>query len=446
MKTKVEQISQVKRKLSVEIEPEEVERRLNEFYQELRKKVRIKGFRPGKVPIRILEARFGNLVKEEVIQNIIRDTLPEATKKLDRLPLGIPSLNFDKDSFKRGSPFTYEAEVEVKPDIEVSDYIGIELKKPEVKVTEDMIKREIDKLREMHGELVSVKEDRPIKMGDYVVLSYRGFYKGKPMEELTKENAIIKIGGRDTHPLFEAALVGLKKGEEKRISVDFEENYPNPNLAGKSIKFDVRIIDIKEMKLPELTDEFVKEKFKAETVEKFKEDIRKRLIEQEEKKAEFELKRQILDKLVEKVQVELPKVLVDAELEQMVEGFKNDLKKGGSSLEEFGLTEEKIRKDFRPAAERRVKEMLILEKIAEKEGISVSDEEVEEEIKKTAQAIGEEPERLKKIYEERRIIDYLRIRLRDQKTLNYLLQNAKIKEAKEEKDADSDSDRADTKR
>lgn len=130
----------------------------------------------------------------------------------------------------------------------------------------------------------------------------------------------------------------------------------------------------------------------------------------------------------------------------MVEGFKNDLKKGGSSLEEFGLTEEKIRKDFRPAAERRVKEMLILEKIAEKEGISVSDEEVEEEIKKTAQAIGEEPERLKKIYEERRIIDYLRIRLRDQKTLNYLLQNAKIKEAKEEKDADSDSDRADTKR
>jgi trigger factor len=432
MKTKVEDLSSVKKRLFVEIEPEELEKRLNKVYSELKKRVRLKGFRPGKVPIKILETRFGDIVKQEVIDDIIKSTFPEAVKELNTLPLAVPSFEYDKDSLRKGQPFQYSAIVEVKPEIEVKDYIGIELKKPKVEVTEEMVENELKKIREMHGEIVPISEQREIKNGDYVRLNYQAFYKGKPLENLKKENALIKVGARDTHPLFEAGLVGLKKGDETTISVDFEENYPNPELAGKNIKFVVQILEINEMKLPELTDDFVKEKLKLGSVEELKEQIRKKLLEQEEKKAESELKRKILDYLVDKVEMEIPEALIEAELENMIENFKIELRMGGSNLEAFGLTEEKLREDFRSGAEKRVRQMLILSKIADNENIEVSEEELDEEIKKIADMTGKEPDELKKLYEERNLIGYLRVRLREQKTLNYLLQNAKIIETQKE--------------
>jgi len=434
MKTRVEDLSSVKKRLFVEIEPQELEKRMNKAYSELRKRIRIKGFRPGKVPIKILEARFGDMIKEEIIEDIIKATLPEAIKEINTLPLSIPSFEYDKDSLKKGEPFTYSAIVEVKPDIEVKDYLGIELEKRKIEITDDMVEKELDKIREMYGEIVPISEDRPIKNGDYVKLSYQAIYKGRPLENVKKEDAIVKVGSRDTHPLFEAGLVGLKKGDETVISVDFEEDFPNPDLAGKNIKFSVKILEINEMKLPELTDEFVKEKLNLNSLDELKEKIRKRLYEQEEKRIEAELKRKILDYLMENVDVEVPDVLVEAELENMIENFKTELRVGGSSLEEFGFTEEKLREDFREAAEKRVKEMLIISKIADNENIELSDEELEEEIKKIAQMSGKDEKELKKLYEERNLIGYLRIKLREQKTLNYLLQNAKIKEKELEKE------------
>ena len=298
MKTRVEDLSPVKKRLFVEIEPEELEKRMNKAYSELKKRVKIKGFRPGKVPIKILEARFGDVIKEEVIEDIIKNTLPEAIKEIDTLPLSIPSFEYDKDSLKKGEPFIYSAIVEVKPDIEIKDYLGIELEKKKIDITEDMIEKELNRIKEMHGEIVPISEDRPIRNGDYVKLSYQAIYKGKPLENIKKEDALVKVGSRDTHPLFEAGLVGLKKGEEAVISVDFEEDFPNPDLAGKNIKFAVKILEISEMKLPELTDEFVKEKFNLNSLNELIEEIRKRLYEQEEKKIESELKRKILDYLL----------------------------------------------------------------------------------------------------------------------------------------------------
>ena len=319
----------------------------------------------------------------------------------------MPSFEFDRTTFKRGEPFNYSAIVEVRPEFEVKDYIGMELEKPAVEVTEEMIEAELKKIMEMHGNIVPIKEERPIKDGDYVVVNYQGFYKGKPLEELKRENAIIRVGSRDTHPVFESSLIGLNKGDETNIVIDFEEDYPNLNLAGKSVKFAVQILDIQEMKL--------------------KEEIRKRLLEQEEKKAEMKLKEEVLNRLVDSVDIELPEVLIESEQGYMIENFKQDIRRGGSSLEDFGLTEEKLKEDFRPRAERRVKEMLILAEIADKEGIDISDEELDEEIKKIAELGAQDPEDLKRFYEERNLMGYLRVRLREQKTLNYLLENAKIK-------------------
>ncbi len=441
MKTKVEDLSSVKKRLFVEIEPEDLEKRMNKFYSELRKRIRLKGFRPGKVPIKVLESRFGDMVKQDIIDDIIKDTLPEALKELNALPVGVRSFEYTKESLRRGEPFQYSVVIEVKPEIEVKDYLGIELEKPKIEITEEMVENELEKIKEMHGELVPISEQREIRNGDCVILNYQAFYKGRPLENLKKEEALIKVGSRDTHPLFEAGLVGLKKGDETTISVDFEENYPNPELAGKNIKFRVQILEINEMKLPELTDDFVKEKFKLNSLEELKEQIRKNLLEQEKKKVESELKKKMLDYLVDKVEMEIPEALVEEEVENMIEDFKMELRMGGSNIEAFGLTEEKLRVDFRPEAEKRVRQKLILAKIADNENIEVSEEELNDGIKNIADMTGKNPDEMKKLYEEQNLMDYLRIRLREQKTLNYLLQNAKITETQRENlDAHTDSD------
>ncbi|RLB09907.1 MAG: trigger factor, partial [Deltaproteobacteria bacterium] len=354
MKTRVEDISSIKKKLSVEVDAKEVEKRINKVYSELRKSVKLKGFRPGRVPMKILEARFGDMVKDEIIEDIIKDTFPKAVNELECLPLGIPSLEFDRGSIKKGKPFYYSAIVEVRPEFEVKDYLGMELEKPKVEVTEEMVEAILNRIREVHGNIVPLTEERPIKEGDYVVVNYQGFYKGKPLNNLKAENAMIKVGDRKTHPTFEASLVGLKKGDKTDISVDFEENYPNPTLAGKNIKFTVQIVDIKELRLAELSEEFIKEKFDLNSLQELKEEIKKMLIEQEEEKADKRLKEEVLGRLIDSVDIELPEVLIKSELEIITDVFKQELKRGGFSLEDFGLTEEKLKEDFRLWAEIRV--------------------------------------------------------------------------------------------
>ena len=425
MKTTVEEISPVKKKIMVEIEADEVEKELNQAFAELRKRTKIKGFRPGKAPLKLLERYYGDQIIDDVTSKIIRETFPQALQEVDAQPLNMPAL--EKENLVRGKSFKYSAVMEVKPEFQLSQYLGLEAEKEAVNVTDEDIENRLEEIRKGHGKLNSITEDRGIQEEDYVILEYEAFADGEPIEGMKSENFLVKVGAGDFHPDFEKALIGLRRDEEKEIHVDFEENFYHRTLAGKSVDFKVKISDIKTMSLPELNDEFVESlgvDFK--TVAELREKVKEALIQENENRVQRELKEKLMEQIRQNTEIPLPESLVEAEINDSIEGIKQNLLQSGSSMEKAGLSEEKLREEIKPSAEKKVKDMLILAEIAEKEKISVTDEDLEEGFQELGRATGQDPEILKKYYEARGLLDNMRHKLLQEKTLNYLVEHAKI--------------------
>lgn len=426
MKASLEDISSVKKKLSVEIESQEVDKKFNEAYKEIGKKARVPGFRPGKVPRKILERHFGNQVVEDVTRDLISETLPRAIEEVETFPYGPPLL--EKEVLKQGQNFKYSALMEVRPKFELKNYLGLLVEKNKCSVTEEDVQEQLNKIRQAHGKLNSIDQERPIQRDDYVVLDYTGFEGDQPLDGVKSENFLLKVGSHDFHPKFEESLIGLNKEEEAGINVDFEDSFSHPKLAGKKIKFEVKIIDIKEMVLPELNDEFARNLGSdLKDFQDLREKVRETITAQEEKRIDRETKQRLLEKISDGVDFELPQVLVESELDYAVENVKQSIIRSGSNLEKAGLSEAKLREDFRAVSEKRVREMLILGEIADQEKITLDEDDLAEGFKNLAASTGEDPDTLRKYYEKRDLLDSLREKLLEEKTLNYLIEHAKIK-------------------
>ena len=425
MRTNLEDITSVKKKLSVEIESEEVDRKFNKVYKELGKQVKIPGFRQGKVPRKILERHIGSQVTEDVAKDLINETLPGALEEVKTFPLSVPTL--EKETLKQGQDFKYSAIMEVRPQFEIENYLGLKVEKETCSVTEQDVQDQLAQIRNSHGTLTSIDSNRTIKKNDHVVLDYQGFEKGQPIEEIHASNFLLKVGGNDFHPKFEESLIGLKKDGEAEIKVEFESGYPHTKLAGKTVDFKIKIIDIKKMVLPELNDEFAQNLgADLKDLKDLNNKVRETILAQEEKRIDSELKQNILKNISDSVEFELPQTLVEAEIEQVVENVKQNLIRSGSNLEKTGLSEEKLRKDFRPASEKRVKNLLILGEIAKQEKLAVNEEDLNQGFKDLAASTGQDAETLRKYYQARNLMDALEEKLLEEKTLNYLVENATI--------------------
>lgn len=428
MKASLEDVSPVKKKLLVQIEPEEVDKKLNQAYRELGKRARIPGFRPGKVPRRILEGRFRNQVVEDVARDLINETLPKAFEEVETLPLGPPVL--EKETLKQGEDFKYSAMMEVRPQFEVRDYLGVEVEKEKCTVTEEDVRNQLEQIRKSNGKLTSVVQDRPIQRDDYVILDYEGYEGNRPLDGIKSPNFLVKVGANDFHPDFEESLIGLQKDDESEIDVAFEDNYYHSKLAGKNVKFKVKIRDIKELALPELNDEFA-QNLGADfnDLEGLKRHVKETAMAQGEKRIDRDLKKRLIEKISEGLNFELPQVLVDSETDYAVENLRENLERSGSSFEKAGLSVEKLKEDFRPSSEKRVKEMLILAQIARQDQIQVNEEDLEEEFREIASNTGQDLETIRKYYEARGLVGSLKERVLEEKTLNYLVEHAKVSEA-----------------
>ncbi|MCP4682426.1 MAG: trigger factor [Desulfobacterales bacterium] len=425
MKTKVEDITPVKKKILVEIETREVDKKLNETYGELGKKAKVPGFRPGKVPRKILESRFGNQVEQDVTRDLINDSLPKALEEIETFPLGAPIL--EKGPLKSGQDFKYSAIMEVRPQFELKDYLGIEVEKEKFSVTEKDIQKGLDQIRSSHGKLVPIEPDRPVKKDDYVVLDYGGFEGGQALDDVKASNFLIHVGGNEFHPKFEESLIGLKKDSEAEIDVDFEENHYNLKLAGKSVNFKVKILEIKDLELPEINDEFAKNLgADFNDLKELKAKVEESISQQEEERIDKELKQRLLEKISASVEFELPQILIESETNYSLEQVKQNLTRSGSSLEKAGLSEEKLRENFRPTAEKRTKEMLILGEISSRDKITVTEEDLAKGFAQLAAKSGQSVDMIKKVYKTRNLEDSLRQELLEEKTLNYLVEHASI--------------------
>jgi trigger factor len=424
MKASVEEISSIKKKVSVEIPEDQIAKEVDSFYKDLGKKAKIKGFRPGKVPRDILERYFKDYVKTEVVQKLIQDTYPQALSEADLQPVSPPMI--DPGEFVQGKPFQYSVVIEVKPNIQLAGYTGLKIEGKKEEVKDEEIVERLKAIQNLHANLKVISEMRPIQAGDYVILDYEASMDGKPLEGGKAIDFTVEVGSGQFIPAFEERLIGLKSEEEREIEVSFPENYGYQKWAGKTVSFHVKIKEIKEKILPPLDDEFAKDLGDYSSLDEFKTKLRGDIEKEKELTLERQFKDQMVDQLLVANPFEVPESLVEEQTKALVSDTKMRLAAQGMDLKNLGLTEEKLQGDYKTMAEKQVKTFLILEKIAGLEGISVTDEEAEERLKEISERIHQKFDVVKRYYEKNELLPEVKAGIMRDKTLNFLLEKANL--------------------
>jgi trigger factor len=430
MKVEVEDISTVKKVLRVEIPEQEVTQELDKAYGTLKNNVRIKGFRPGKVPRSLLERRFKKEMCEEVSGQLIQNSYGEALDQAALVPLGEPII--ERPDLEKGEPYHYSVTVEVRPPIEDLNVKGLKLKEKVHTVTDEEIEVQVKILQKRSAQLKTVDEDRPVENGDIVIIDYEGLKDGKPFEPARKtENFQVEIGSGRILKDFEQQLVGIQPKSTKEFQVRFPDDYYNKDLAGLDVTFKVTLKEIKEEILPEIDDEFAKSLGEYQTPNEVREAIRRDLNQRYEAQSKRQLREDILDMLMEQSDFEVPAGLVQAEVDAMVRDAQNLRGYKGMSQQNLGQTEEELSKKYRPLAERKVREYLLLQKVIQQEEINVTDERLDEAFEEMAKVVNQPVERIKALHEgDKEAYELLRQRVLEKEVINWIVENSHVERVK----------------
>ena len=397
MSLQVEKLEKNMAKLTIEASAEDFEKAIQKVYLKARGKINIPGFRKGKAPRKLIEKMYGTGVfYEDAANDLIPTAYAEALKECDLEIVSRPEINVTQ--IEAGKPFIFTAEVAVKPEVTLGEYKGVEVEKSDVEVTEEDINKEVDKERENNSRTIDV-DDRAVENGDIIKLDFDGSVDGVPFEGGKAENYTLTIGSGSFIPGFEDQLTGTKIGEEKDVTVTFPEDYHEKSLAGKEAVFKCKVNAISVKELPEADDEFASEVSEFETLAEYKEDIKKKLTEKKEKEARAKKEAQAIEKAVENATMEIPDAMIDTQVQSMMEDFARRMQSQGLSLEQYfqftGMDVKKMHDQMKPEALKRIQNSLVLEAVAKAENIEISDEKVDEEIAKMAEAYKMEVEKLK---------------------------------------------------
>jgi trigger factor len=424
MKASVEEISSIKKKVSVEIPEDQVAKKVDSTYRDLGKKAKIKGFRPGKVPRDILERYFKDYVKAEVIQKLIEESYPKALSETHLEPVSPPVV--DPGEFEGGKPFQYSAVIEVKPDIQLGGYTGLKIEGKKEEVKDEEVEERLKALQNLHANLRTISEARPIQAGDYIIIDYEASVGGKPLEGGKAIDFTVEVGSGQFIPTLEEKLIGLKPEEEREIEVSFPEDYGYQKWAGKTISFHVKIKEIKEKILPPLDDEFAKDLGDYSSFEELKAKLKGEIEKEKEVALDRQLKDRVVDQLLEANPFEVPESLVEEQAKALVSDTKLRLAAQGVDLKNLGISEEKLQGDYRAVAQRQVKTFLILERIAGQEGILATNEEAEARLQEMAERMRQKLDVVKRYYEKNGLLPEVKAGIIRDKTLNFLLEKANI--------------------
>ena len=345
------------------------------------------GFRKGKVPQVYLEKMYGpEMFYEDAANSCMENSYPGA---LDECELDVVSRpEIDITQMEKGKDFIYTATVAVKPEVTLGEYKGVEIEKVDVEVTDEDVQAELLNVQKQNARNIPV-EDRAAKLDDEVTIDFEGFVDGEAFEGGKGENYQLTLGSHSFIDTFEDQIVGKTVGEEFDVNVTFPEDYQAADLAGKPAVFKCKLNGIKETELPELDDEFASEVSEFDTLDEYKADLKATLQVKKEKAAKNTKEGLVIDKIIENAQMELPEPMIETQKEQMLDEFAQQISYQGLSIEQYfqftGMTKEKFLETATPEAERRIKSRLVLEAIAKAEDIQVSEEELNEELKKMAE-------------------------------------------------------------
>ena len=399
MSLQVEKLEKNMAKLTIEASAEDFEKAIQKVYLKARGRINIPGFRKGKAPRKLIEKMYGTGVfYEDAANDLIPTAYAEALKDCDLEIVSRPEINVTQ--IESGKPFIFTAEVAVKPEVTLGEYKGVEVEKSDVEVTDEDINKEVDKERENNSRTIDV-DDRAVENGDIIKLDFDGSVDGVPFAGGKAENYTLTIGSGSFIPGFEDQLIGTKIGEDKDVTVTFPEDYHEKSLAGKEAVFKCKVNAITVKELPDADDEFASEVSEFETLAEYKEDIKKKLTEKKEKEARAKKEAQAVEKAVENATMEIPDAMIDTQVQSMMEDFARRMQSQGLSMEQYfqftGMDAKKMHDQMKPEALKRIQNSLVLEAVAKAENIEISDEKVDEEIAKMAEAYKMEVEKLKGI-------------------------------------------------
>nr|WGD65670.1 trigger factor [Bacillus subtilis]WGD68672.1 trigger factor [Bacillus subtilis]WGD74346.1 trigger factor [Bacillus subtilis] len=409
--------------LTVEVDAETFKTALDDAFKKVVKQVSIPGFRKGKIPRGLFEQRFGvEALYQDALDILLPVEYPKAVEEAGIEPVDRPEIDVEK--IEKGESLIFTAKVTVKPEVKLGEYKVLGIEKDDTTVTDEDVQNELKALQERQAELV-VKEEGAVEEGNTVVLDFEGFVDGEAFEGGKAENYSLEVGSGSFIPGFEDQLVGLEAGAEKDVEVTFPEEYHAEELAGKPAVFKVKIHEIKAKELPDLDDEFAKDiDEEVETLAELTEKTKKRLEEAKENEADAKLREELVLKASENAEIDVPQAMVDTELDRMLKEFEQRLQMQGMNLELYtqfsGQDEAALKEQMKEDAEKRVKSNLTLEAIAKAENLEVSDEEVEAELTKMAEAYNMPVENIKQAIGS---TDAMKEDLKVRKAIDFLVEN-----------------------
>lgn len=395
----VENLEKNMAKLTIEVSAENFEKALQKAYEKNKNKIAVNGFRKGKVPRAVIEKVYGAGVFYEDAANIL---IPEEySKAAEESKLDIVSQpEIDVTQIEKGKSFIFTAEVALKPEVTLGEYLGVEIEKTDAKVTADDVKAELEKVREQNARLVDVTS-RGVKDKDQAVIDFEGFVDGVPFEGGKGTDYPLTIGSHSFIDNFEEQLIGAKIGKEVEVNVTFPENYQAAELAGKPATFKVTVKAIKVKELPKLDDDFAKDVSEFDTLADYKADIKKNLTEKKKEEAKREKEAKAVAKAVENASMDIPEGMIKLQVNNMVNEFAQRLQMQGLSIDQYiqymGSNHQQFMESLKPEAVTRIKNSLVLEAVVKAENITATEDDFEEEVKRMADMYKMEVDKVKEI-------------------------------------------------
>lgn len=427
MSLQVEKLENNMAKLTIEVPAEELEKAIESAYRKSKNKISIPGFRKGKAPRKMIEQMYGKEIFYEDAANIL---IPDAyEKELEECTEEIVSSpKVDVVQLEAGKPFIFTAEVALKPEVTLGKYKGVKVPKADTAVTDDEVNAEIDKEREKNSRTVDVTE-RAVQKGDIATIDFEGFVDGTAFEGGKGKDYPLTIGSGAFIPGFEDALIGAEVGKETEVNVTFPEDYQAAELAGKEAVFKCTVNKLQEKLLPELDEEFVEEvSEESDTVEEYKEEIRKKLADRKEADAKTAKEDAVIEAVIAGAKMDIPDAMVDTQQRQMVQDYAERLQSQGISMEQYmqftGMTVQMLMEQVKPQALKRIQSRLVLEAVAAAEKLEASEEDFEEEAKTMGQAYKMDADKVKELLGEngkKQVMQDICVR----KAVEFLVENAK---------------------
>lgn len=428
MKVAIDELSSIQRKVSIELPAERVAEEFAHAYKNLGRRVSVRGFRTGKIPRKVLQGIYGEDLKGEVRSHLVEECLAEVVKERDLQIVSRPEV--DAGEIKEDGEFSFSAVFEIKPAIELKDYLGVEVEKVKIAISEEQVDQALKRLQEGHGRLELVEGRDIVQKGDFVSVDFDGSVEGQPFAGSKGENYVLEVGAGQALPQFEQAVEGECLGESQSVAVTYPEDYPNKEIAGKTVDFALTVREIKQKVLPVLDDEFAKDHGEHDSLAALRGSIRERLEAELKHYQDEDLKEKIVSRLIENHSFEAPPSMIERQTRYLMERFQSQLAAHqNADGDDAALPPmEEARKNFEGRAARQVQATLLVEKIAQAETIEIADKELQERVDSIARGAGERAKGVREYYARPDARDDLRAQMVFDRTLGFLLERAKIKE------------------